>query len=135
MLKLMKKEYDILLYNQMIKLGEFGYCKYLAKLFGFYDSSNDKYTYTVFNEDYDLMAFLESHLGTVWLSHSDRKELINRINLRRDGKALKSLKSLNPALEESGIPFKITEFSDNRYDEKTNTKKYYSHAWKLEKVL
>ncbi len=37
MLKLMKKEYDILLYNQMIKLGEFGYCKYLAKLFGFYD--------------------------------------------------------------------------------------------------
>jgi len=133
MLKFMKKKYDIALYNQMISLGEFGYCKYLARLFGFYDSSTDKYTYEVFNEDYGLMSFLESNLETVWLSHSDRKELINRIDLRRDGKPLKSLNSLNPALEESGIPFKIIEFSTCGHDEKTNTKKYYGHAWKLEK--
>jgi hypothetical protein len=132
-----KKKEDIADYSVMLKnFDKFGYCKYLALMFGFYDESTGRYTYRMINEDYELDSYLDKMVKdkVVLLQLKDRSELIKKINAKQDGKLLKKADTLNKILEEREIDYRIKEFSTTRYsyDEAGNKKKkIYKNAWKV----
>lgn len=132
-----KKKEDIADYTIMLKkYGTFGYCKYLAMTFGFYDEETGRYTYRLIQEDYDLESYLERLVkeDIVFLQQRDRSELIKKINAKQDGKQLKKLKTLNDVLEEREIDYRIKEFATTRYEIDSagiKKKKVYKHAWKI----
>jgi hypothetical protein len=132
-----KKKEDITDYSIMLKkFDKFGYCKYLAKMFGFYDESTGRFRYRMINEDYELDTYLEKMVKdeVVLLQLKNRSELIKKINAKQDGKLLKKADTLNKVLEERGIDYRIKEFSTTRYnyDEAGNKKKkVYKSAWKV----
>lgn len=132
-----KKKEDIADYTIMLKkYGTFGYCKYLAMTFGFYDEETGRYTYRLIQEDYDLESYLERLVkeDVVFLQQRDRSELIKKINAKQDGKQLKKLKTLNDVLEEREIDYRIKEFATTRYEIDSagiKKKKVYKHAWKI----
>jgi hypothetical protein len=123
-----KKCYDIKKYEEMINLGEFGYCKYMARFFGFYNEDKNWYNYNTFDEDYSLNSYLESMTGKLMLQKPDRKELIEKINLRGDGHLRKNREMLNKELSERNMPFMITE-----KDIRVNGKRY-KYTWVIEKI-
>lgn len=132
-----KKKEDIADYSVMLeKYGKFGYCKYLAATFGFYDTETGSYTYRMINEEYELEDYLKKMVKDeiVLLQLRDRSELIKKINAKQDGKLLKKAGTLNKVLEEREIEYRIKEFSTTRYiqDENGNKKKkVYKSAWKI----
>lgn len=132
-----KKKEDIADYSIMLqKFGKFGYCKYLALMFGFYDSDTGRCTYRMINEEYDLESYLEKMVNddVVMLQLRDRSELINKINAKQDGKLLKSANTLNSVLEEREINYRIKTFATTRYpidDNGIKKKKKYKNAWKI----
>jgi hypothetical protein len=120
--------------NTMKKNGDFGYCKYLAVKFGFYDESG--YTYRLIQEDdknEELENYLESIVGKVMLTVSDRKELIEKVNVKQNGKLLKSRDSLNAALREMDFNYYIKQFETSKID--NDIKKNYKSAWKVLKLV
>lgn len=121
-----KKIYDKDLFSDMISYGEYGYCIYLAKKCNCLDES-DKCNYSVLFESYDAEYFLAEMrvAGKIIYSKKDRKELIEKINVRSDGKLLKNINTLNSALREKGSAFQIKEF-ETRYNGKR-----YRHAWRI----
>ena len=135
-----KKREDMADYSIMIKrYGEFGYCKFLATKFGFYDQDSGKYTYKLINEDSSLETYLERMVKdkVVLLNLKDRSELIKKINVKQNGKLLRSKNTLNQVLKEREIYYKIKEFSTTRYIADVSgkkKKKKYKQAWKIEKV-
>lgn len=132
-----KKKEDIADYSIMLKkFDKFGYCKYLALMFGFYDESTGRYTYRMINEDYELESYLGKMVKDeiVLLQLKDRSELIKKINAKQDGKLLKKADTLNKILEEREIDYRIKEFETTRNinDESGNKKKKkYKSAWKV----
>ncbi|KQL54059.1 DNA helicase [Heyndrickxia shackletonii] len=119
----------------MLSQGDFGYCKVIARKFGFYDEY-DGYQYRVIEEEYEnnqLETYLDNVVGKVMLNKSDRKELIEKVNVKQDGKLLKSLDSLNSALRERNIDFFIKQFETSRVLE--GKKKKYKSAWKVMKLV
>lgn len=135
-----KKREDIADYELMMKkYGKFGYCKYLAITFGFYDEARGLCDYRLINEEYDLESYLESLIkeNVIMLQVRDRSELIKKINAKQDGKQLKKLKTLNDVLEEREIDYRIKQFSTTRYSTTENGKKIkrvYKSAWKIVQV-
>ena len=128
-----KKKLDIVDYQTMRLLwGEFGYCKSLANKFGFYDKDLGEFNYRTIKEDNSLQNYLDSMIGKVMLQVADRKELIEKINIRRDGKLIKKLESINPALIELGYSYQIKEFSTSKIID--SKRKRYNHAWKVETI-
>lgn len=132
-----KKKEDIADYSIMLKkFDKFGYCKYLALMFGFYDEEAGRFTYRMINEDYELDSYLEKMVKDeiVLLQLRDRSELIKKINAKQDGKLLKKADTLNKILEEREIDYRIKEFETTRnvVDENGNKKKKkYKSAWKV----
>lgn len=126
-LKYRKKIKDIETYRNMKNLGEYGFSKYLAMKFGFYNESTKEYDYLVASEDYGLRKYLERMVGVVMLTRNDRKKLIDILNIRQDGHKLKGINAVNAALEERGLPYKVKEFSTSRIVE--GKKKNYKSAW------
>lgn len=119
----------------MKSFGDFGYCKALARKFGFYDPYIG-YQYTLLDEEYkknDLWYYLESITGKIMLNKGDRKELIEKVNVKQNGKLLKSLDSLNSALREQNIDFYIKQFETSRVE--NGKKKNYKSAWKVMKLV
>ncbi len=114
-----KRIYDKDLFSNMISYGEYGYYVYLAKKF--------KCKYSVLSENYDTENFLSElwASGKIMYSKKDRKELIEKINVRSNGKLLKNINTLNSALREKGSSFQIEEFII------THEKKKYYHAWRI----
>ena len=109
-----KKREDIADYSLMLKrYGKFGYCKYLAMTFGFYDKDTGKYTYRLINEDFDLETYLEKMVcdDIVLLQLRDRSELIKKINAKQDGKLLRSRNTLNEVLKERELDYRINQIS------------------------
>ncbi len=110
--------------------GDYGYCKYLINLFK-YDRQ-----YRLINEDYkrdNLAEYLETIVGEVMLTLKDRKELIDKIDVKSNGKQLKKINNLNGTLEELQLPYRIVEFKTSRLvNEK---KKKYKSAWKVDKLV
>lgn len=125
-----KCKYDIADILRMKKFGEYGYCKYLANLFGFKDN------YRLIEEENkkdDLEEYLESMVGKVMLMASNRKELIDILDVKSNRKQLKRINNLNGALEEMQLPYRIVEFETSRIID--GKKKKYKNAWKVEKLI
>ena len=131
-----KKKVDIAEYKAMLSLEKFGYCKYLAQRFGFYNDKTGVYTYEMMEEEYELKTYLEQMVKKeiVLLQSRDRSELIKKINAKQNGKLLKKATTLNQVLEEKELDYRIKEFSTTRYIEDSNgnkKKKIYKSAWKV----
>lgn len=77
----------------------------------------------------DLESYLDSVVGETMLRAEDRKNLIERLNVRKDGRLLKSLSSLNSALEESKSNYRIYQFETSRRLD--GIRKKYKSAWKI----
>lgn len=125
----LKKKLDIADYVTMKNWGEFGYCKRLAYVFGFYDSDRNIFKYRTINENYSLDLYLQKHLNDVFLQRSDRKELIEKVDVRSNGRQLKSISALNSALEERSIEYRIFEFQTSISI--NGKQKRYPSAWKI----
>lgn len=129
MLRYTQKKNMITLFNKLMKQ-KYGYCKHIAKIFGFKDSDGN-YTYDVYGKDHSLEAFLQEYVdtGKVLLRQKDRKPLIEKLNIRKNGKLIKGLTPLNAVLEESKLPYRIEEF---RTTETVDGKrKDYQRAWRI----
>lgn len=74
--------------------------------------------------------YLEEHLNKIMLTANDRKELIEVLNIRKDGHLLKRLDILNGALEEMGSNYRIKQFETTRRNA-DGSKKKYKNAWKI----
>lgn len=99
---------DIIEIDKMLDLNDFGYCRYLARKFGFYNME-DGYTYGVWEDEEkcnDLEAYLISIVGRKLLKN-EQKELVEKIDVRVDGKQQKSYRKLNDGLDMINLPFII----------------------------
>jgi hypothetical protein len=87
------------------------------------------------NKKNKLEKYLESIVGDVMLTltKTERKELIEKINVKQDSKLLKSLDSLNSALKEQNIDYYIKQFDTSRME--NGKKKKYKSAWKVLKMI
>lgn len=132
-----KKKEDIADYALMLeKYGKFGYCKYLAIKFGFYDEETGNYMYSTLMEDHELEDYLEKMVtdDTVMLQLRDRSELIKKVGAKQNGRLLKKAATLNQILEERELDYRIKEFETTRWytDIKgQKKKKKYKNAWKV----
>ena len=123
-----KYKHTMLTIDNMISKGDYGYNKYFADLFGIE-------RYRVLEEEKksdDLESYLESILGQVMLQVKDRKELIERIDVKSNGKLLKKIGNLNGALEEREVSYRIVEFSTSKII--NGKKKNFPNAWRIEKL-
>lgn len=109
--------------------GKYGYNKFLANKF---EIENYRLIEEEKNND-KLEKFLESMIGKVMLQVKDRKELIEKIDLKSNGKLLKRLTNLNGALEERNISYRIIEFPVSKMI--NGKQKRYPTAWKIEKLI
>lgn len=116
---------DIAIIEEMI---ENSYITYISKLFN--------KTYRTLQEEYErekLEKYLDGMVGQVMLTNKDRIELINNLNVRQNGKLLRSLNSLNSALREQRIGFYIEEFQTSRMID--NKKKNFKNAWRVLRLV
>ncbi|MBW7572449.1 DEAD/DEAH box helicase family protein [Caproiciproducens faecalis] len=125
-----KKTNDLARIKKMKELGEFGYCKYIQNLLGVK-------RYNLINENYSLEDYLHIHQGQIMYQRTDRKDLIDIMNVRRDGKLRKRLDLLNAALKEESLKFqgevlnfRIREFSTSKVID--GKQKRYPNAWIIE---
>jgi len=124
-----KKRCDIAMYQQMISLGKYGYCRFLARKFGFYNAYTMEYSYRVRNENHELISYLESMVGKPMLQKKDRKELIEKMDVRSNGKVLKSLGTLNHVLHERNLPFCIEQYGEKKTV--NGKRKRYTAIWEV----
>lgn len=138
-----KKKVDIATFTLMMeKYGQFGFCKYLARIFGFYNEETGHYNYRTIIEDDSLEYYLQKIEGQVMLQKPDRKELINKVDARSGGKRLNKIDSLNEALEKRKLNYQIVQFATSRNINQVDTttgeikkvKKTYKQAWRVMKM-
>jgi len=96
---------------------KFGYCKLLAKEFGFYDKETGRYDYRLIDEDYknnELERFLEKFKGkTIW--KKEQEEIINNVGLKdKRGRLQRSHTQLNTYFDSNNLQFKINPKQDKR---------------------
>ena len=125
-----KRKLDIDAINEMIGYGEYGYCKYIARKLGKYDPLFEYYDYSVIRGDLSLEEYLETHLGEVMLRCADRKDLIKKLDVKRNRKLKHSRDILNAALKEDRLSYMIEEFETSRKDE-NGKKRNYKNAWRI----
>lgn len=80
-----------------------------------------------------LEDYLEDNLGQVMLQVKDRKELIEKVDVKSNGKLLKKINNLNGALEERNINYRIVEFPTSKMINRKQ--KRYPNAWRIEKLV
>lgn len=78
----------------------------------------------------DYLGILASS-NIVMLTANDRKPFIEKLNVRHDGKLLKSKNSLNAALTEKKYNFRIEEFETSKMID--GKKKNFKSAWRVVK--
>ena len=103
----------------------------MAQCFGFYDDGTDEYSYNVERDDFGLHSYLDRMNGVVMLNRADRKEFIDKLDVRQDGHRLKGVDSINAALKERRLPYQVKEFSTSRIID--GKKKNFKAAWRIEK--
>jgi len=127
---LFKCKLDIGDMASMKTYGNFGYCKYLAKLFGFIDSEGF-YQYRLIEEDgkkNDLEEYLDSILGKE-LFKDKQKELIEKIDLRdARSRQQKSIEQFNAYFEANKMPYIII---NKRGSERINDKIKSYRCWEI----
>lgn len=122
---------DLAMIDIIKTYGDYGYCKYVAKLFGKINEYG-YYDYHVIEQEDDnakLERQLENLVGQVFLQTKDRKTIIDLIDVKSDGHQLKKIGVLNGALEERNICCRIVEFSTSKMID--GKKKNYKSAWKI----
>ncbi|MBV4418279.1 DEAD/DEAH box helicase family protein [Clostridium tyrobutyricum] len=110
-----KCKIDLLNINKMKQLGNFGYCKYLANIFGFYNNSQ-KYNYIILEEQKEkdiLINYLENIKGTKLFS-DERKELKKIFNKAGLKARTMGRHTLNGWLKDLGLPYTINHDIDKR---------------------
>lgn len=123
--------------QEMINLGEYGYCKYVANNFGFYDKKNDQYDYIIQENEVrrdNLKEYLDSMVGEVMLQVKDRTELIERLNVRdgNNNRLLRGIETLNGMLRENNYNYIIDEFRTSKQVD--GKRKYYRSAWRVRRL-
>lgn len=123
-----------LMINEKCGYGKYGYCKFLATKFGFRDEEG-YYNYDIEEENNNtLEKYLESIVGKK-LFKEEQKELIDKIDLRQNGKQLKSAESFNASFKEQRIPYIIDIPPRKSYrDENGKVKKEKTH-WTVYKIV
>lgn len=115
-----KCKLDIKEIDAIKKYGEFGYCKYLANLFGYIDS-NGYYKYRLIEEDWkqeNLEKYLDSIVGKK-LFKSEKEELINMIDLRdKRNRQQKSIEQFNSYFKANNLKYLIV-------NKKSGSKRYW----------
>lgn len=81
----------------------------------------------------ELEIYLDGIVGEVMLTKKDRLPLVEKINIRQNGKLLKSLNSLNAGMSENELNFYIKEFETSRIVD--GKKKKYKSAWKIMRLV
>lgn len=116
-----KYKLDIIQCDDIKRLG---YAQYIANILRF---GNGFGRYYRFYEEGNLRDFLEMLASneTVMLTAEDKKPFIEKMNVKHNGKLLKSRNSLNAVLLEKKYPYQIEEF-DTTCNGKRNR-----HAWKI----
>lgn len=117
-----KTRADIALYQQMI---DKGYKQLVSDTF----NMNHVTIIEQKMHECNLIEYLDNIVGDVMLIMKDREDLIDKINVRQNGRLLKSLESLNSALREQNINFYIDKFSTSRMI--NGKKKNYNSAWRV----
>lgn len=126
-----KYKYDRQAIQNMLdkKKNYYGYITYVAKIF----NMNSKFSFWDNGKrSMPLEQYLQSIVGVTMPQVKDRKELISRIDVKSNGKRLKSIDSLNDALKERYIPFVIVEFPTSKVID--GKQKRYPSAWKILKL-
>lgn len=118
----LKKQFDLEEIGNIISIGKNGYCKYISGIFG-------KYDYIDVAGNYKICNYLENHVGQEMLTRPDRKELIDTLNIRNNGKLLTGRNIINGFFKDENLPFKIKEFMTNR--QRDGKAKKYKHVWKI----
>lgn len=122
---------DASLIDEMINLGRYGYCKYFALKFGFYDSDNDEFTYRLIEEDNNndkIEKYLQEIVGKR-LFKRDQEELVEIVNLKDSrGRIQKSLSLLNAYFIENKMSYLLVS---KRTRETNNDKKSKTTYWQL----
>lgn len=67
--------------------------------------------YDSVDKNYELCSYLSKNIGRKY-SKRDRKEIIEIFDIRKDGKQLKGIGSLNQYLKDYGINFEIIEIKE-----------------------
>lgn len=140
-LRYSKAIYQDELFTEIIECGIYGYCQYLAEIFGkcYKDSNGDlHYTYGLDNdriaqldEKLLFMSGVDPKRGVeIMYTTEDRNNLIEAINYRINGRLVRNREKLNERLEELGLDY---------YIEKTTAKdengKIYRSAWYVEQLI
>lgn len=126
---------DIKDIQRIIKYGSYGYCKYLAKLFGFYNSDINYYLYSIIEDEtnkYNLEEYLEKIMDKK-LFKKEQNELIEKIGLKdARGRIQKSIRQFNIYFEENKINFLLI---NARSSQRENGKVKYIRYWKVIKTI
>lgn len=88
---------------------KYAYCKHIAKKLDKYDEDTNTYNYSIWEEqkkNETLATYLDSIVGKKLLK-DEQKELIEKIDVRVDGKQQRSYKKLNDGLEMINLPYII----------------------------
>ncbi|MCR1833160.1 DEAD/DEAH box helicase family protein [Oceanobacillus caeni] len=110
-----KTKVDISQTNMMLKK-DYGYCKYIAWKLGKYNPKTKTYDYEIVEENKEketLEIYLENVKGKM-LFRDDQKKLIDKIDLRVNGRQQKSYKKLNEGLEMINSNYIIIKDIDSR---------------------
>lgn len=122
---------DIFQFEVILNKGKLGYCEFIKELlklksYKFIDAKDNN------SSDEELIDFLNYYVDNdiVMLTRDDRKELIEKVNVKSDGKILKSIDSLNSALKERKINFMVVAL--NKITKTINgKKKQFKTPWKI----
>lgn len=118
-----KKINDIALFNNILSKPH-GYCTYIANLFEF---TNFGYYYS----DNKLKDFLESIVDAPMLTPKDREPLIQKMNIKRNGRTIKGYRTLQGALEDARLPYFISQYS--QYVTINGKRKRYKNIWEVKR--
>uniref|UniRef100_UPI00260EA1BC DNA helicase n=1 Tax=uncultured Clostridium sp. TaxID=59620 RepID=UPI00260EA1BC len=115
-------------YDYVVNIDK-NYTKYLIRKFDF----KGRVRVLEESEGTELEQYLDGLVGSVMLQVKDRKELIEKLDVRQDSKLLKKINSLNSALEERKLMYRIEEFKTSRIID--GKKKNFKSAWKIMKLI
>ena len=126
-LKYAQIRYDIETYQKMIELGKYGFVEYMSNLLGKkYDIIEDV------QESHDLTQYLESIAGIPMLTPADRKELIEKLNIRQDGKLCRQYDTLSSWLRGSAFPYRLETCRKTKMID--GKKRNFKNTWVIVKV-
>lgn len=122
-----KNLFNINLFKDIIKVKD-GYAKHISNIF----QKGDNYIMLEENiRKENLNDYFENILGEVFLTKADRKELVEKVNTRSNGKLLTTKNSINSTLEELKIPYRVEEFDTRQTI--GGIRKRFRHAWRVVK--